>query len=414
MKKFVDANIEKIIYIFLILQPIIDCLTAFSINYLKFDVTFGVIIRILFLLLLTCYNFFNKNTSRKSKIYLIILGLYFTLFIGNIILLKDFSSVFYEFKNLIRCFYFPILLLNLYEISETKKIEFTTSLIRNIYYIYIILIIVPIITKTDFTGYFEGKVGSIGWFQSTNEISAILSGLLPFLLIKNKYKIFDIIGIILTVIVLFSLGSKVTIVFLGVTLIFAIINYFKNFKNKKKIIMMFSPIIVLSVISLFIFVPKTNFYKNIEIHLNFLGVSNVLDIFKSEELIDHFIFSSRLTFLSNTRTSYMESTLSEKFLGIGFIERYATDDVSLKTIEMDIFDIFYRSGIIGSILYLAPVYLVLSSRRYKRISKTKLSIGIFMLISILAGHVLTSPAVSIYLAILILDFIKEDCLCKQE
>jgi len=413
MRNYIDSNLDKIIRIFLILQPVIDCLTAFSMNFLKLDVTFGVIVRILFLFLLTCYNFFNNKTSKKSKLYFIMLGIYFVLFVSNIFIVKDMSSIFYEFKNLIRCFYFPILLINLYEIDKHKKLDVNNSLIRKIYFIYIALIIIPILTNTDFTGYFEGKVGSIGWFQSTNEISAILSGLLPFILIKSKYKIVDIISVILTCVVLFALGSKVTIVFLGVTLIFALIHYFNNSKNKKKIIILFVPFLTIASVCLFLLVPKTNFYKNIQIHLDFLGVSNIFDILKSEQLIDHFIFSSRLTFLKNTRTSYLDSNLSEKFLGVGFIERYATDEVSLKTIEMDIFDIFYRSGIVGFILYLIPVYIVLSDKRYKSSIKVNLSVGIFIFISLLAGHVLTSPAVSIYLVFLILGLVKEDEVCKQ-
>lgn len=414
MKKFVDNNLDVIIKIFLVLQPVIDCLTALSMNFFKLDITFGVVIRILFLLLLTCYNFFNRESSKKSKLYFVLLGIYFFVFISNIILLKDFSSVFYEFKNLIRCFYFPILLVNLYEISKVKNLEIDSSLLRKIFYVYVALIIIPILTKTDFDGYFEGKVGSIGWFQSTNEISAILSGLLPFVLIKNKYGLIDIIGIILTVITLFSLGSKITIVFLGVTLVFALIHYFINSKNKRQIALISSPIIVMVIILSFLFIPKTNFYKNIQIHLDFLGVSNVFDILKDEDLIDHFIFSSRLTFLENTRTSYLESNLSEKFFGLGFIEKYGTDEVSLKTIEMDVFDIFYRSGIIGFVFYLIPVYFVLPSRIKKVGLKAKISIGILLFVSVLAGHVLTSPAVSIYLVFLILGLVKEGCICKQE
>ena len=68
MMKFVDNNLDKIIKIFLVLQPVIDCLTAFSMNFLKLDITFGVIVRILFLFLLTCYTFFNKNIPKKSNL----------------------------------------------------------------------------------------------------------------------------------------------------------------------------------------------------------------------------------------------------------------------------------------------------------------------------------------------------------
>lgn len=413
MWKYVDNNIDKIIKIFLFLQPVIDCLTSFSMNYLKIDITFGVVVRFLFLIFLTMYVFFNNKTSKITKAYFVGILVYFIFYISNIIISKDISCMFYEGKNLLRYFYFPILLIGFSEINKKNEIKINNKLINYIYYIYILLIIIPMITNTDFVGYFEGKVGSIGWFQSTNEISAILSGLLPFILIRDKYNKLDIVMIILSVISLFSLGSKVTIIFLGITLVFALIHYFKNSINKKKIAIVFSPIILICLVLSIYLVPKTNFYKNIQIHLDFLGINNIVDIFKSEELIDHFIFSSRLSFLKNTRNNYLKSKLSDKFLGIGFIENYGMDNVNLKTIEMDIFDIFYRTGIVGFILYLFPIYIVLVNRdrfNYKNL----LSIFIFVLISALAGHVLTSPAVSIYLVILLVSNVKEDDVCKQE
>lgn len=270
------------------------------------------------------------------------------------------------------------------------------------------------LTNTSFTGYFEGKVGTIGWFNATNEIGAILSGLLPLIFIKGQ-SIWKIILLFLAiVIVFFSLGSKVTIFALLLTVLYFGIKIFKKSSNKKKIITITAPVFITGIITAIILIPKTNFYKNIEIHLDFLKVDSIVDIFKDEHLIDHFIFSSRLTFLENTRTSYLESPITSKVLGVGFIENYGTDQVNLKTIEMDIFDIFYRLGILGFILYLIPLYIVISNKKNKSNSEEKLSLALFIFISSLAGHVLTSPAVSIYLILILLNLIKEEVPCKQE
>ena len=96
---------------------------------------------------------------------------------------------------------------------------------------------------------------------------------------------------------------------------------------------------------------KYNFYKNIKTHLKFLKVDNIVDVFKDEKLIDHFIFSQRLSFWKKTNQIYKDSSLSEKILGIGYISNYSTDNVSMKMVEMDFVDIFYRHGIFGFILY---------------------------------------------------------------
>ena len=56
--------------------------------------------------------------------------------------------------------------------------------------------------------------------------------------------------------------------------------------------------VLISIVLLLGIVPRTNFYKNIKTHLNYLKVKNVVDVFKNEKLVDHFIFSQRITFLT--------------------------------------------------------------------------------------------------------------------
>lgn len=407
MKSFLKENISKIILIFLIIQPVIDCLTTISMNVFNLEITFGMIIRMIFLVFLYVYNFIITKPSKKNIILSSLTALYIILFATNIFLTKDISVLFYELKNLARYLYFPCLLWNLYELKKKEKIEIEEKKLNLTYLIYLILILIPMLTNTDFSGYTQGKIGTIGWFSSTNEIGAILSGLLPYLLLGQPLKKFIPIFLI-TTIVFFSLGSKITCLTLIIVLLIYIIKQILKSKNRKKVIGVLLPTGMVALIISFILLPKTAFYKNIETHLNFLGVDSIIDIVKDKKLIDHFIFSSRLTFLDNTWENYKKSRLPTKLIGIGFIENYATDEVNLKTIEMDIFDIFFRTGLLGTALILSPIVLILKEEKYKSTTKKTTSIFLFVSISTLAGHVLISPAVAIYPVLIFLNYIKED------
>jgi len=174
--------------------------------------------------------------------------------------------------------------------------------------------------------------------------------------------------------------------------------YLKN--NKEKIKFLVLPFILLISLSIYL-IPKTNFYKNIKIHLDFLEIKNIEDLLTIKN-IDHFIFSSRLKFLNETRTNFNNSDLYNHVMGIGYIENYGTDDVNIKTIEMDYFDILYRNGYVGFILYFIPVIYIL----YKIKMNKKLEIYSLVLSLILAlfqGHILVSPSVSICVIIIMLN-----------
>ena len=137
-------------------------------------------------------------------------------------------------------------------------------------------------------------------------------------------------------------------------------------------------------------------------------MDSYLEVFTKYEYIDHFIFSQRLTFLKNTHKNYMNSSISEKLLGIGFIENYSTDYVNTKTIEMDYFEIFYRSGIIGFIVYFM-LFIPVIIKCFKKVFKFNFLniqyLTILLLILLLAffqGHILITPSVSIYVSLFLI------------
>ncbi len=418
MKKannFIEKNISKILTIFILFQPILDSLTGICANYLKFNITIGAISRIIFLTFCMYYIVFMNKTKNKTKsiIFLLCTLLYFSIFSFITIKYKSINALTYELKNTINTFFILIVLISFLDMFKQYNIKIKLITLVITYLEYLLLIIIPNLTHTGFLSYAHSKLGNVGWFLSANGVGNILSILLPFIIyfiITNKTKkIIKIIIILSTLYVFASIGTKVPVLSLLICIITTLLYYIikwskeKNIKNISISIIATALLIIISVIAL----PKTSFYKNIQIHKNYLGINNYLEIFKDYNLIDHFIFSQRLTFLKNTHNNYKKSNILEKIIGIGYIENYGTDNVSLKTIEIDYFDILYRNGIIGFIMYIYILYSYILKEKQKEKRKKLLntqystSILLILLLSLFSGHVLVAPPVSIFVALIL-------------
>ena len=182
------------------------------------------------------------------------------------------------------------------------------------------------------------------------------------ILLKEKKNILKkLLLVIIYLVVILTVGTKTPLLALimtiGATLGYYMINCLK--KKTYKPIIYTSLIVLIGFLSLIMILPKTNFYKNIEVHLDFLEVDNIYEVFTDYKLIDHFIFSQRLTFLENKHKLYERSNLSEKLNGIGYVK----DNQVTKLIEMDYFDIFYSHGIMGFALYFG-IYLYVLSQNF--------------------------------------------------
>lgn len=418
MKKinsFITNNIYKIILIFLFIQPIIDVITGVSINYLNINLNISSIIRLMFLFFCIYYLIFiNKNDKKKNIIYLLLYLIYLILYSISVIIYKDINVLSYEIKNNLNIFYFPIIFLGLYNMFKNNNIKIKLKHIIYLFLIYILFIIIPDITNTGFNSYEHSKVGNIGWFLSANTIGSILSMISPLLLVylsnKKVNKIFKIIIIILSIYIFLSIGTKVPVLSIGILILINFIYFIIKWIKEKK----YKNITIISILSIvligigLVVIPKTSFYKNLEIHKEFLGMDSYLEVFTKYEYVDHFIFSQRLTFLKNTHKNYMNSSISEKLLGIGFIENYSTDYVNTKTIEMDYFEIFYRSGMIGFIIYFM-LFIPVIIKCFKKVFKFNFLniqyLTILLLILLLAffqGHILITPSVSIYVSLFLI------------
>lgn len=409
-------NIIKLIELFLILSPFFDMLTACMLQVLNIDFTIGMVVRFIIILICVFYLIFIYR-SKDRKYLLLILGsifIYLFIFIILIVVNKDISVLLYEGQNALKTFYLPILLLSFYAIVKENKIFIINKTIVVVYIIYLLGIFIPDILGIGFDSYAISKEGSIGFFNTANEISAIISILMPFFLLYLYEKKSFVLTVLLIGILVFdilSIGTKGPllsfVIIIGVILFIYIIYLVKEKLYKVLSILVITLFLFLLFISFYL--PRTAFYKNIEIHLDFLGVDNVIEVFTDYELFDHFVFSSRLKFLGNTYISYKDASTLEKLFGIGYVENYGTDDVSTKMIEMDYFDVLFRHGIFGFIIYMG-VFIYFICKAFRNTHRLKdnsykicnyLSLTLIILLSLITGHVLLAPSVSIFVALIL-------------
>ena len=415
---FLDKNIVKFICIFLLSMPFLDLVTSIFINV--FHITnYITYIKILFMFVLMYYVVFISKKN-KGYLYYISVLIYLCLFIFDIVIFKPNSLLSYELTNFLRTFYFPINLVSLYIIYQDKKMNIDLKKLTYLFLIYIVLILIPLVTKTGFNSYAYSKEGSTGWFNSTNEIGGILSIILPIAL----YYLYKSVGILRAIIisavvcyVLFSMGTKVPVLSLGLIICLWLIRYlFRTIKEKKyKPLIGLISIFIIGIASLIIVLPKTSFYKNIEIHLKFLKVDEVSDL-ASPRIIDKFVFSDRVSYYSKTKNNYLKSSIYEKVNGIGYSEYYFDDLEHVKMIEMDYYDIFLRHGILGFIVFFVP-YIYFLKKIYKRTKKLKqvdnelftlyISIFLILVLSLMSGHIIVAPSVSFIVCIIYLIALKK-------
>ena len=406
MNKWIKNNINKIVALFLLMQPILDLLTGVCVNTLHWSITIGIVVRILFLAFICLISLF---VFKKKKLWLpyMIIGIYFVLYMVGMIVYKD-SSLLTEIQNLVRSFYFPILFISLFSIRDEIRISNLTFVTMIL--LYIVLIFIPTIIGIGYKSYQITKVGTLGFFNSANEISGIISILTPMLFAvfyKSKKIIPIIIFSIMYLVVILMVGTKTPLLSLLITLGVSVLylwNYLRKIGKYKYIILSLAVILV-ACIGFVIIIPKTNFYKNIKTHLNYLGLNHVTEVFQDKELVDHFIFSSRLKFMKNKAYIYKKSSTYEKLFGIGYIN----NDKETKQIEMDYFDIFYSHGMVGFVIYfvlvLSILFTILDRRKRKGYENGMRMLSFFLIIflAFMTGHIITAPAVSFIVVLLFLS-----------
>lgn len=431
MEKLVKKlTVPNIIIAFIVLQPMIDMITALSIEYAKVSITIGIIVRtsfMIFCVLLGIVKADKKYRIGMSVFYSLLL-LYGMSFLINSYLKNGTNLIFFQIRGLVKNFYLPIMLVALVPIFKAYeiKVERNVFVVTLMIYAFIIFIcdICGIALPTYRVG---GKAGTVGLFHSANEIGAILCLLSPFLVVdfmNRGLKARDIFSFLLMTYAVLQVGTQVPyfgLIILMMMMIFACLIYAKLQKKKKlykKAGTFFGILIAIYLVTGLTPVGEnlTTNYGNIflinrkDIHFQNQQQPKIEEVNNLEDLTT-MVVSSRTEYLRTNQAKFMKGSLADKLLGISFVENENGISQELKLTEMDYFDILFCNGILGTLLFVIPV-LTYGIRLVVYIIKNRKKVGLEQIyfvvmtgaVALLAGHVLVSPAVSIYIAIVLLSY----------
>ncbi|MEI4619816.1 O-antigen ligase family protein [Bacillus cereus] len=435
--------------LFIVLQPILDLLTSFSIYTLHMSATVGIVVRFAFMTLALGYLLFNwkQPGNKKYVFYLVLLGIMLAAGLVNNLIVKQPISFGEEIKFILKSTY-PIVLLFGYILvfKELKDKHYASDKLIT-YFLYAALIVsmvmvVSIASGTDFSSYSYDKIGSRGWFFAGNELSSILAITFPMVVLYSVQKttsfskIYYWIPTILAMYASIMVGTKVgygaIVLTLGIALLFSFIEYIMNRKKVGKgFAHLVNALVALVVLGgLLAVTPLTPIAKNMGIHLQIYEdkkLASEEQARKDGKVItedpedaegkltsgemNSLIYSDRDKFLQMYKQYYKEAPTSQKLLGMGYSGNYA-DKNTIKLIEMDFHDLFFAFGIIGFLLYLLP-FVYFGIRLFIRVImnfKSIMTVRYMLLASVIvlalgiaftAGHVLTAPAVSIFFVVIL-------------
>ena len=370
----------KLLVMFLYFLPFIDLLT--SIATWESKASIGLILKGLFVIITSIYLFY-KNYKKKEYWYLYGIFIIYFLFYGSYLVFNKPNTIFIEFINVIKIFYFPFLVL-FFSQCENKELSKKLFFYYSLCFLLMYLIPYPLGLGHNINEIYENKNLYLSYFYVGNELVNIFVLVLPigFLYLKDKKRIYLLGYLILIFLMILLLGTKT----MYLSFLF-VIGYFL-FKKRE----MFKKYLVIILI-LLLLLPRSSLYKNIKTSLEYYHIQNVSDLLTFQN-IDNVIYSNRLSFVYNLHKNYQKEDIFGKIFGMG-----RQKIMTMKDVEIDIFDIFYSIGILGFMIYLVFFVFVINKAKLKGIYAYLF--WLLILISLFSGHVLLSPMTSSYLAIMV-------------
>lgn len=474
-----DKLIKFNIFAVFLLLPIIDSLRRTGIKDIEI---FNISIIEFFYFLLIGISFIATITKIKKKellplvIYTIILCIYIVFHDINIL---KFNTEIYadatidvirESYYIIRTYYFPILLLFvLYKNRDILDINFYKKILKMLIVLISFSIVILNIFKISFATYQEKNIfidynifdfyksdisykllSTRGWFDSANEISAILVTLLPiniYFLFKENKKINYLLYII-QIISMIILGTRVsTYCTILISLLFIFINIFSKFVRKEKINYKFIIVAIISC-SYYFLSPIGNYYlknenpyfESNDIHSTELKelddeeaivyIKNNLSQFRiSNHFTELYPIENDIEFWKETALGDRNENNNSRIMKIKIINRIKERNdnkydsllgmgytINFEDLERDYVYQYYIFGIIGVIILIFPQISILFKhtinilKRYKTIDITQTllllsSPYICLVCAYLSGHVFgwISPNYILILSLSILN-----------
>ena len=427
MKKFDKRKISYYILMgYMFLFPILDVVNSFIQRKFTISVSIGVIFKGFFLVYLFYFFLFKAKDKKLKKIFIVYLAMLFIwggLFILNRYSFLSISNIISELLSVFKIFYFPIVtfLLYLYTKENNIKVKEIEKIFGVLFVEYLILLLIPYITNTGFSSYFYNEKGGFtGWFYAANELGPITIILIfEFLNIAVNNRLRNLWLILIYCFLMLLIGTKVAFLGLFIVLLYYLVRWLidRNWKNVIFILV----IICFSILATFKGVIIGNINKMLTDEKNLITNNNnkrphrkPTQNNQNSEIPQGFlnlILSGRQIYFLNTQEIFENSRIASKLVGIGFLNTGEVNNINIeKSIEIDLLDIFFHCGIIGFVLYLLPYIFTVINIIKRLINLRKINwdivsgtfiFALLVMISLVAGHILTAPAVSLLLALII-------------
>ena len=395
---------NKVIPILILIQPIFDVVTSIM-SYFEFDITLGIVIKMLLMLICIIYLVFidKKNLKFNFVVLLLIFILFIFNVLGNINVLKAQPLQYLSYT--VKYIYLMVMLLYFYRwFNNGNRIKLSD--LRIPLFIISLVFIISLISGTSFHSYDTLRRGYSGWFNSANELGALLCLLFP-ISIYNAFhnpegEKIDFLLFLCCGFMLIMIGTKTGLFGFFITLVCYIV--YRLVSNKKyKLDYKFLSVLVVLFIPIIFWNELPSVY-NTKLRIKTNNIEQM-----TSQNINKILLSGR-----DEYAVQMESNRKNiKFLSILVGKTYLKSDNSILIVEQDFLDIYYLYGGLGlfmfllSLLYLLGTIIVYYKRRSKKESFNVelfvciVSVLLSLAIAYISGHVLLSPAVSIYSAMII-------------
>lgn len=426
MKKIKKTTIESFLYLYIILCPILDCLSFIFRNLFETSISPSTIIRPVCVILACLYIFITDKKQRKPLLIAsLVYGIYAIIHLYIFTTVKNgssYSGIVHELQYLVN---YTFMVLNLYvylyvfaknKNTDTDKLNKCMLISISI---YIVSIYLAVITGTSSYTYSLEGIGYKGWFESGNSLSAIFT-LSMFILInifkkkkiESKIKKYTAVIIALVGYFLISLiGTRVGLFGFAVVIgMYGIAHIIYNIINKRKIrqTLIISGIISVAAIATFAIVFTTYGSQTLERRKKVEQMAEELvdettkekihitgDLYEIKKQIENGTLEQgymseeeqqavlslneiatknklstenmrTLQLIYNIELANNQSSLLYRLFGNGYVSQYRE-----MILEMELLAILINFGILGFILYLMPFIAIYGYSFYKGIRYIK-------------------------------------------
>lgn len=330
---FLKRNIDKFIILIFVLQPLMDIL-SFWIDKLGISNVLTLLLRFAVLAVTALVGFI---VSKNKKIYFGFAGIALFVLIGHCYAchLQEYLNPIDDIANYVRVIQMPLFVLcfiSFLKLDERSYSAVEKGLIIN-FIIITVSIVLSVVTGTYGHTYVDNEIGVLGWFNTSNAQSSIMSILTPLMAIfayrkKNYWLI--VLAVVASFAQLYFLGTRLAFMAMAATVFGMMITMLIRTDWNWKVV----AILLLSFAVCCAFVKQSPMYRNQTVYAQSMNdkqgdanvMMNMMDSERSKEEWER---------MSNAEKKEILSVIYEFYNTKFLCRRFGIDEV------LDVYDYTY-------------------------------------------------------------------------